>query len=110
MTDIVIAFSTVPTIATARELVRDLLRQRLVACVNIVPGIESHYKWQGEVRQDAEVLMIMKTTQDRVDALRAWIEANHSYSTPELVVMPVTAGSEPYLAWVNAETRHDRQT
>jgi periplasmic divalent cation tolerance protein len=105
MTDIVVAFSTVPTIATARQLARDLLRQRLVACVNVVPGVESHYRWQGEVRLDAEVLIVMKTRQDRVAPLRAWVEANHGYSTPELVIMPVTAGSEPYLEWVTAETR-----
>ena len=105
MTDIVVALSTVPTLVAARELARNLLDQRLVACVNIVPGIESHYRWQGEIRQDAEVMIVMKTTQDRVEALQDWIEARHGYTTPELVVMPVTAGSEPYLEWVGAETR-----
>ena len=104
MTDIVVAFSTVRDINTARKLATDLLRQRLVACVNVIPGVESHYRWQGEVRLDAEVLIIMKTRQDRVPALRDWIETYHGYTTPELVVMPVTAGSGPYLEWVDQET------
>lgn len=92
---------TTPDLKTARRLARAALAARLIACANLVPKIESHYRWQGKLEQSAEVLMVMKTTQARVAALEKLIVAKHPYDTPEFVVLNLAGGAKKYLAWLS---------
>ncbi len=91
----------------AEPLARALVEQRLAACVNLLPGVTSIYRWEGRICTDAEVTLLIKTASDRVDALREGILALHPYTVPEVVVLRVdgAATSAPYLSWVVAETR-----
>ena len=96
----VIVLTTVGADADAAELARTLVEQRLVACVNIIGGVTSIYRWKEGVEQDDEQLLVMKTTQDLVLALQARLRELHPYELPEFVVIPVTGGSEAYLGWL----------
>ena len=96
---------TAPELRTARRLARAALERRLVACANLVPGLESHYWWQGKLEKSPEVLVIFKSTAPLIRELEQIILANHPYDTPEFVVVPVRSASERYLAWWLAETR-----
>lgn len=87
----------------AQSLARQLVSQRLAACVNILPAIESVYRWQGQVCVDNESLLIIKTRASRLAAISALLEAQHPYELPELVAVPVVAGSDDYLAWMAEE-------
>ncbi len=91
---------TAPTRAVAQRLARALLSQRLAACVNIVPGVESMFLWQGKLDRAREVLLLIKTTARRVPALQRAIKAQHPYQVPEIIALPVSAGLAPYLQWV----------
>ena len=93
---------TAPDIKVARRLAQGALREKLVACANIVPKIESHYRWQGKLETSAEVLIVFKTTKKKLSAFEKFILANHPYDTPEFVVLPVAAGSKRYLDWITA--------
>jgi len=96
---------TVPDLKTARRLAKAALQARLIACANLVPKIESHYWWQGRMESGAEVLMILKTTKSKLPALEKLILSRHPYDTPEFLALPLTGGSEKYLAWIEQETR-----
>ena len=102
-TDAVVVYITAPSREEARALARALVEERLAACVNQVP-IESVYRWQGQVEEAAEVLLVMKTRRATLDALAARVRALHSYSVPEIIALPLVAGSPPYLQWVAEET------
>jgi periplasmic divalent cation tolerance protein len=91
---------TAPDLKTARVLTRAALTARLVACANLVPKIESHYRWQGKIESGAEVLILFKTTKGQLAALEKLILARHPYDTPEFVALPLAAGSRKYLAWL----------
>jgi periplasmic divalent cation tolerance protein len=91
--------------ADARGIARRLVEERLAACCNAVPGVESTYWWEGEVQTDSETLLIFKTPGDRVAALMARLEELHPYDVPEMLALPVEAGFEPYIAWVEREGR-----
>lgn len=101
-------YITAPTIEEARRLADLLVTERLAACANIVPGVESIYHWQGKIVRDGEVLVFAKTTADRVDAAIARVKAIHSYAVPCVVALPILAGNPDYLAWLEAETRDQR--
>lgn len=100
----VVVMCTVPE-AAADGLVDALLAQRLVACAQMVGPVRSRYRWQGKVEESTEVLLLLKTTRDRVVALRAAVLARHPYEVPEILELPVAGGHEAYLQWVVAETR-----
>ena len=93
---------TAPDFETARRLADAALKARLVACANLVPKIESHYRWQGKIETGDEVLMILKTTKVRIAKLEKLILDGHPYDTPEFLVVPLTAGSNRYLNWLEA--------
>lgn len=101
----VVVLTTLKTVSQARRLVRRLVGRRLIACGTIVPGARSLYRWKARVADEQEVLVLLKTTRRRWRALEAAIAAEHPYEVPELLALPVNAGSGPYLAWVRAETR-----
>ena len=95
---------TAPNLKTARHLARAALRQRLAACANVIPGLESHYWWRGKIESSREVLLLFKTRAACLRKLEQLILAEHPYDTPEFVVLQLTAGSERYLAWLKQET------
>jgi periplasmic divalent cation tolerance protein len=94
-----IVLVTAPDLRTARRLARSAVAARLIACANLVPNLESHYRWQGKIECSREVLLVLKTTRARLGALEKFILAQHPYATPEFVVMPVTGGAKGYLEW-----------
>ncbi|HST59712.1 MAG TPA: divalent-cation tolerance protein CutA [Longimicrobium sp.] len=102
--DVVLALSTAPDAATAERIARALVDERLIACANLVPGLTSIYRWQGEVQADPEVLLLMKTRRAVVQRLKERLPQLHPYQVPELVVTEVTDGLAPYCAWVRGET------
>jgi periplasmic divalent cation tolerance protein len=93
---------TTPDLKTARRLAQSALLARLIACANLVPKVESHYRWQGKLESGAEVLMVMKTRRANLRKLEALVLAKHPYDTPEFVVLGLQSGSAKYLAWLAA--------
>ncbi len=87
------------------ELARRLVDERLAACVNRIPGLRSVYRWRGELHEDAEVLLLIKTTRERFAALKSRLPQLHPYDVPELVAFDAVDGLDAYLGWVAAETR-----
>ncbi|MEI7939955.1 MAG: divalent-cation tolerance protein CutA [Verrucomicrobiota bacterium] len=95
-----VALVTAPDIKVARKLAGAALAARLVACVNLMPRIESHYWWQGKLECSTEVLLVMKTTTTRLAALEELVVAKHPYDTPEFIVLSINRGNQRYLAWL----------
>jgi len=98
-----IVFCTAP-VEAARRLASTLVEERLAACVNVLPGIESIYRWQGAVETADESLLVVKTSDAALAALTARIAQLHPYATPEIVAVDVAHVAPAYLAWVDAET------
>jgi len=98
--DVLVVLCTCPDAAVAKRLAGGLVEGRLAACVNVLPEIRSIYRWQGETCEEAEVLMIIKTTRGAFPELERWLQANHPYDVPEVVALAVDAGSRAYLDWV----------
>lgn len=96
----VILLSNFPDAAIARKAVRALVDERLIACGNIVPGVESIYEWKGAVETSAEVMVVCKTTVHSASAAQARLRALHPYEVPEILRIPVSDGWPDYLAWV----------
>ena len=105
MTDFQIVLSTCADREEAERIAHRLVEQQLAACVNILPGVQSIYRWQGNVESAAEVLMVIKTSAGLVPEVQSTIANLHSYEVPELLVLPVTGGSEAYLGWLKASLR-----
>ncbi len=97
-------YMTAGSIDEARTIAADLVDRRLAACVNLVPGVRSIYRWQDAIADDAEVAMFAKTRADLVDALVARVKALHSYDCPCIVALPIAAGNADFLDWIAAET------
>jgi len=104
MTNVRIAYVTAPNAEVAEQLARSLVDKRLCACVNVLVGVRSFYRWEGQVCDDAELLLMVKTTADCVDALTQTVEDEHPYDVPEVIVVDVAGGSVPYLDWVRSAT------
>lgn len=102
--ELVVALSTAPDTEQAARIGRALVEERLIACASLVPGLTSIYRWQGEVQQEGEVLLVMKTRRALVERLKARLPQLHPYEVPELIVTPVTEGLEAYCRWVRDET------
>ena len=98
-----VALITAPDLETATGIARALVEERLVACVNLVPGIRSIYRWEGKVEDDAEVLLVVKTRADRAGVLVDRVGELHPYELPEVVMLPAVGGSLAYLDWVREE-------
>lgn len=86
-------------------LARGLVETGLAACVNILPGVVSHYRWKGKSCRDSECLLIIKTRASQLKALERWVVSRHPYSLPEVIALPVVAGSRDYLAWLRESVR-----
>ena len=104
---VLIVHCTCPDAATADALARALVAERLAACVNVLPGVRSTYRWEGAVHQADEVLLLIKTTRDRLDALTARVQALHPHELPEVLAVVTLGGLAPYLHWVAEQTRDD---
>lgn len=102
--NIVVIFVTAPDARLAEELARTLLADRLVACVNIVPGLQSLYWWEGAVQSSDEVLMLMKARAADLDAVAERVRSLHPYSVPEVIAADISGGLQAYLDWVQGET------
>jgi periplasmic divalent cation tolerance protein len=100
----VLVYTTWPSIVEAEEAGRAIVEQRLAACVNIVPGMVSHYWWEGKVERAYEVVMIFKTRASLAEAVGAAVKERHSYSTPSIMILPVENADEAYHAWIVNET------
>ena len=103
MTDKVIVLSTCGNVTEAEKLARHLIDHRLAACVNVVPGLLSYYRWQGQVENDAELLLLIKTARGLVGEVQSVLRELHSYELPEMVVVPIVDGSPDYLDWLEGE-------
>jgi periplasmic divalent cation tolerance protein len=97
---VVVALTTVPSGEVGHDLARALVGERLAACVNVLPAMASVYRWNGELQQDTEHQLVIKTTVDRVDAIQARVGQLHPYALPEFLVLPVQGGSARYLGWI----------
>ncbi|MGN6313040.1 MAG: divalent-cation tolerance protein CutA [Rhodanobacteraceae bacterium] len=95
---------TCPDSESAGRIARVLVEERLAACVNRMPGLTSVYRWQGEIHEDSEVLLLIKTRRELFEALRARLVALHPYEVPEVIAMEIAAGHTPYLEWLRSET------
>jgi periplasmic divalent cation tolerance protein len=98
--DAIVVFMTAANGEEATRLADMLVGAHLAACVQILPEMESVYRWQGKIERQAEVLLIAKTTIGKFDDLEREVRALHSYDTPEIVAVPIVAGSAPYLEWL----------
>ena len=96
---------TAPNDEVAEKLARTLVDERLAACVNLLPGVRSIYRWQGKIEDEREVLLLVKTAADRLTGLMERVREVHPYSVPEILALPVDAGSSAYCDWVVEETR-----
>jgi periplasmic divalent cation tolerance protein len=105
MTGPLVALSTVATEADADRIARSLVEKGLAACVNVVPGLVSVYRWKGKVEREPETLLVIKTHGERFEELKAALLAEHPYELPELVALPIAAGHEPYLEWLSASVK-----
>ncbi len=103
--DAVVALSTAPDVATGERLATVLVEERLAACVNVVPGLASIYRWKGRVERASEVLCILKTRRPLLAQVARRLAELHPYEVPELLVLPVGGGTRTYLAWLREETR-----
>lgn len=104
MPDAFVIFCTCGSSQEAQALATALVEEHLAACVNIVPEIRSVYRWKGQMETATEVLLIIKSTGDRLAAIQSRLQALHSYELPEVIALPIVSGSESYLAWLADET------
>ena len=107
---VILAITTCPDEPTAQQIAATLVQERLAACVNRVAGVTSTYFWDGRLQDDVEILLIIKTSAARVEALTARLKTLHPYDLPELVVLPVSGGNEAYLQWVREGVEQERRS
>ena len=103
----IVVMMTAASREEAGRIAETLISARLAACVQILPEIESVYRWQGEVKREQEILVLAKTTRARFADLESTVRSMHSYKTPEIIALPISDSSAPYLAWLLAELREN---
>jgi periplasmic divalent cation tolerance protein len=106
-TDYVIVMTTLPADADAATFARTLVEARLAACVNLLPVMDSVYRWEGAVEQERERQLVIKTSRARIEALWDRVREMHPYDVPEFIVLPIADGNDAYLRWVGESTRAD---
>ncbi len=100
----VLVYTTWPSIVEAEQAGRQIVERRLAACVNILPGMISHYWWEGKIERAEEAVMIVKTRASLAEAVQVAVKALHSYTTPAIMVLPVDTADPAYHQWIVAET------
>lgn len=101
--NVILVLITVPDKETADLIASALVEKRLAACVNIVPGLTSVYRWEGKVNKDAELLLIVKTVQDSFESLKKTVKELHPHDLPEIIAVKISDGSKEYLEWITKE-------
>lgn len=107
MKEELVVLVTAPGIAPAREIAEALVRENLAACVNIVPAIESVYRWEGRINIDSESLLIVKTTEQSYKRLETRVKELHEYSVPEIIALHIEHGLPEYIDWIRTSTAKD---
>src|SRR5437588_9358849 len=102
----ILVYTTYPSVVEAERAGRAIVERRLAACVNILPGMVSHYWWQGRIERGEEAVMIIKTRASLAEAIRVAVRAGHSYTTPSVLVLAVESGDADYVGWLMAETEN----
>ena len=100
--DVRVVLVTTPDVETARRIARTLVEERHAACGNIVPALTSIFRWQGAVQEEAEALLVLKTSADRLSGLSGRVSELHPYEVPEVLALPIDQGNQPYLDWLGA--------
>lgn len=103
-TPIVILYSTAPSKEEAEAIASDLVKNKLAACCNVIPAINSIYVWEGKLNNEGEVLMILKSRESLIERIAARVKELHSYKVPEVIAMPIVGGSAEYINWVLENT------
>ena len=103
-TDAIVVLTTVASAEEAVALIRSLLERRLVACGTMLPSARSLYRWKGKIAEEQETFILLKTRAARLDSLRVAFNELHPYKVPELLALPVSAGLDKYLEWIDGET------
>ena len=103
MTDKIVVLTTCGSEEQAVRLARHLIERRAAACVNVVPGARSIYRWKDQIEEASEFVLVIKSRRDLFPALRLEIEKLHSYEIPEILALPIVDGSEGYLGWLDHE-------
>lgn len=99
-TDIYLVYTTCPDGATGEAIAEALVREHLAACVNLIPGLTSIYRWEGQVERATEVLLLVKTTAAQLPSVEEAIRVRHPYALPEIIAVPLAQGFAPYLDWI----------
>jgi len=100
----IVIFITAGSMNDGEKIARALVEDRLAACCNIIPGIQSIYRWKGQVNQDQEVLLIVKSVVERIEDIKKRVRELHAYEVPELIVLTISDGLQDYLQWIEKET------
>src|SRR5689334_15735600 len=103
MTDKVVVLMTCKTAKEGARIARHLIEKHLIACANIINGVQSIYQWEGKIQDEKECWMILKSTRELMPALRIEVEKENSYAVPELIALPIIDGSPNYLNWLDQE-------
>lgn len=101
----ILVLTTCPGTITAKKIANELVMERLAACVQILPGVQSFFRWVGRVDNSEELLLLIKTTADRYPALESRISSLHPYELPEIITVPISGGLQGYLNWIETNTR-----
>ncbi|KAL6441981.1 hypothetical protein ACFW04_002377 [Cataglyphis niger] len=96
-----VAYVTVPNDTVAKKIARGLVENKLAACVNIIPQLTSIYEWEGKIQEDPELLLMIKTRTEKVDALTEYVKNNHPYTVCEVISLPIQNGNGDYLKWIS---------
>ena len=104
MTELLLVMTSLPGMEAAKALARGLIDANLAACVQLQPGVQSIYRWEGRICQEQEVVLVAKTTAEQWSTISAFIKQNHPYDVPEIIAQPITHSHADYAQWVIAET------
>jgi periplasmic divalent cation tolerance protein len=108
MEQVLLVMTNLPDVTAGKKMAHALIQSRLVACVNLLPGVQSIYRWQGQVEEASEIMLQIKTTTSRYQQLQQAILDAHPYALPEVIAIPVSYGHAPYLHWIASETIQEK--
>ncbi|KAG7307819.1 hypothetical protein JYU34_006417 [Plutella xylostella] len=103
-----VAYVTVPSTEVGKTLGHGLVKNKLAACVNIIPQVTSIYEWKGEINEDNEALLMIKTRTSEVDRLTEYVRSNHPYEVCEVISLPIKNGNPPYLKWIGENVKESQ--